>query len=292
MSYLRNEMKDEFGIRTLQEKILEIAVYIDQFCRQHGIQYFLMGGSALGAVRHQGFIPWDDDLDIFMKPEDYALFRKLFFEQGDRERFYLQEQFPVQGMVASAKLRLNGSAYIESATKDWNIHQGIFVDIFLLHNASDSKLGRIRQCLAAKYILAKGQSLKKIRYHGIKRVVTGCLRLLPKRAFGKCALKTLYSCNKKQTKNVCHFMGKAFFEEGIYSAEYFRKPCRCAFENVELNVPSNTHEYLQGRFGDYMKLPPRESIKMAQHAWKWDTEKDFSKYVNPNRDFSDEKYLV
>ena len=72
--YLRNSESDTFGIQKLQDKILEIMVYVDEFCRRNEIVYYLMGGSALGAIRHGGFIPWDDDLDIFMDYENYHKF--------------------------------------------------------------------------------------------------------------------------------------------------------------------------------------------------------------------------
>ena len=66
---MRGGLDDSWGFLELQDKILEIAVYVDRFCEEHGVDYCLMGGSALGAKRHGGFIPWDDDLDIFMTPD-------------------------------------------------------------------------------------------------------------------------------------------------------------------------------------------------------------------------------
>ena len=133
MEYMRDNLEDKYVILVLQNKILEIAVYIEQFCTQHDIDYCLMGGSALGAKRHGGFIPWDDDLDIFMTPDNYEKFREKFAEFGDHEKFYLQEYGRTKkGHVTVPKLRMNGTTYIEDLTKDWDIHQGIFVDIFIL----------------------------------------------------------------------------------------------------------------------------------------------------------------
>ena len=88
-------------------------VYIDEVCREHNINYCLLGGSALGAVRHGGFIPWDDDLDIFMSLDDYEKFRDVFQKQGDKERFYLQERVETDGMIHMAKLRANNTAILK-----------------------------------------------------------------------------------------------------------------------------------------------------------------------------------
>ena len=71
-------MEKQCSIRDVQNKILEIMKYIDALCRKNGITYFIMGGTALGAVRHGGFIPWDDDLDIFMTPANYVKFKECF----------------------------------------------------------------------------------------------------------------------------------------------------------------------------------------------------------------------
>ena len=73
-------------VRDVQNKILEIMKYIDSLCRENGIVYYIMGGTALGAIRHGGFIPWDDDLDIFMTPSEYEKFKKVF-ENENSEQF-------------------------------------------------------------------------------------------------------------------------------------------------------------------------------------------------------------
>lgn len=91
MKYMRNDLNDNYGIIDLQEKLLEIMVDIDLFCNRYDIDYCLMAGSALGAERHKGFIPWDDDIDIYMTEKDFNKFRCKFEKYGDKEKYYLQE---------------------------------------------------------------------------------------------------------------------------------------------------------------------------------------------------------
>ena len=125
-------------VRDVQGKILEVMKYIDKLCREHGIVYFIMGGTALGAVRHGGFIPWDDDLDIFMTPDQYAAFKKVF-EGQKSEQFVLQEWRTTPDYLEYAKVRMNGTTFIEEAFRDRkDMHQGIYVDIMILHKVPEA----------------------------------------------------------------------------------------------------------------------------------------------------------
>lgn len=291
---MRDGLKDDYGILLLQDKILEIAVYIDKFCAEHDIDYCLMGGSALGAKRHGGFIPWDDDLDIFMTPDNYEKFREKFSEFGNHEKFYLQEYGKTKrGYVSVPKLRMNGTTYVEELTKDWKIHQGVFVDIFILHNCPNNKLKRRWQYFWAKCVVVKGMSMRHYnRQKGFRKFLLTIAKILPKKIMVDFALKQVYSFRNTKSDYYCNFLGKALYKNGTYKKDWFKKTESIPFEKISLLVPNGLHDFLTERFGDYMVLPDADRIKWEQHAMIWDTEKDFSDYFNKERSFSDEKYLV
>lgn len=292
--YMREAQADDYGILELQEKILEIAVYIDQICRDNQIEYCLMGGSALGAVRHGGFIPWDDDMDIFMTPENYARFREVFKASANLDKYYLQEWGAEADMVKSAKVRMNGTAYIESVFQKWDMHHGVFVDIFILHNCPSGKIKQLYQCIWAKYIVMKGLAVRDYnRRGGVVSLVLSILRCFPDRMLVSSGLKHVYRYNWKDTVLCCHFLGKAVFRKGIYKKRWFENCPYVQFENVMLKVPSDIDAYLSCRFGDYMKLPSKEGIQWGQHAQYWNTQKDYTEVLpHCTAEHKDERKLL
>lgn len=274
--YMRDGLDPKYGFLELQDKILEIAVYIDKLCREYDINYCLMGGSALGAKRHGGFIPWDDDLDVFMTPDNYEKFRKVFNENGDKEKYYLQEWGLTDGMVTISKIRLNNTSYIEESLKKWDIHHGIYVDIFILHTCPDNKLQQIHQCLWAKYVIMKGLAIRGYnRRGGFLGFALKVMSRMPDRLWVKHGLKQVYKYRNKKTNYFCNFMGKAVFKNAIYKREYFENPEYVPFEKAELKAPEKLHEFLSERFGDYMKPPSPEKIKWEQHAESWNFDKQY-----------------
>lgn len=284
---MRPEVKDDYGIKTLQNVILNIAQYIDEFCKENGIDYCLMGGSALGAKRHKGFIPWDDDLDVFMTPTNYEKFRECFNQKGDKERFYIQELGASKGKVITAKLRLNNSYYEEEIIKDWHIHHGVYVDIFILHTAPDNMISRYWQYFWAKYLIVKGLANKEYkRRGGAMYVFMKIIKFfLPKRFLLDFGLNQIYRYRDARTKYFCNYLGKALMRNGTYKHEHFEKVKRVPFETIEMNVAYGLENFLTERFGDYMKVPSPERIKYEQHATTWN--------LKPicYTDLSDEKYL-
>lgn len=284
---MRPGTADPYNLKTLQNVILNIAYYIDTFCQKYGIGYRLMGGSALGAKRHGGFIPWDDDLDIFMTPSEYEKFREEFNKHGDKEKFVIQELGASNGMVTMAKLRLNNSYFEEELLKGWKIHHGVYVDIFILHNCPDNRLAQYWQFFWAKYLIVKGMANKSYnRRNGLAGFVVKVAKILPKRFMLNFGLRQIYRWRDIETEYYCNFIGKALFKGGKYIHGDFSKTKRLPFETVELNVAAGLENFLSVRFGDYMKIPSPERIKYEQHASTWNLD---------NHDYSDrseEKYLI
>lgn len=284
---IRQDTSDDWGIKELQNVILNIAYDIDQFCQKHNITYRLMGGSALGAKRHGGFIPWDDDLDVFMTPDEYEQFREAFNKYGDKEKYYLQELGASKGKVITAKVRLNNSYFEEEIIKDWHVHQGIYVDIFILHICPNNMLLRRWQYMWAKYVIVKGLANKEYkRRGGAVYFMLKCMKILPKRFLLNFGLNQVYAFRHQKTDFYCNYLGKALMKNGTYKYEHFSTVKRVPFETIEMNVAGGLEQFLTDRFGDYMKAPSMERIKYEQHASKWALGEQYQ-----YEDKSDEKYF-
>jgi len=276
---MRLDLPDEYGFLPLQNKILEIMVDVDKVCRENDIDYCIMGGTALGAKRHGGFIPWDDDLDIYMTPNNYKRFLACF-SQLKEDKYVIQEHGKVDEMIQISKVRMNGTTYIEPLYRDKEMHHGIFIDIFILHNCPNNILQQKAQYFWSKYIdvlsLAhRGYSRRK----GAAGLLIKFFKMLPKNFLRKFAMRRVYKYDDKQTGYYCNFFGKARFKQGKYKREIFGTSTDVDFETIKLMAPEQLHEFLKQRFGDYMKMPSPERIKWEQHVEVWDVDKDFREYV-------------
>ncbi len=269
------------SVRDVQNKILEIMKYIDQLCRDNGIEYYIMGGTALGAVRHGGFIPWDDDLDIFMTPEEYSKF-KTVFETEKNEQFVLQEWKTTPDYLEYAKIRMNGTTFIEEHFKDrTDMHHGIYVDIMILHKVPENKLIQKLVYYESKYVTlyALSQRNWKPKTKG-QALVLGLLKFLPNRWLANRCYKRIYKYDRLADHyRYCYWITPAKFKNGLFDKSFFERPVDILFEDIYLLGSEKIREYLEYRYGDYMKLPSKEAQQAAVHAYVFDTKRDYKEYM-------------
>ena len=275
-------MEETDNVRQVQVKILDIMKYIDKLCRKHGIVYYIMGGTALGAVRHGGFIPWDDDLDIFMTPGEYKKFKKVFEEQKN-SLFVIQEWKTIPEYLEYAKVRMNGTTFIEKAFANRkDIHQGIYVDIMILHKVPDKRFVQKKVYYESKFVTLYALSQRNwIPKSGFQVFALKLLKCLPTKLIAKKCYEQIYKYDDlKSGFKYCYWITPAKFRNGLFDQSFFSDPVDIPFEDTKLLGSEQIEEYLKYRYGDYMKLPSKEEQKAAVHAMIWDVNRDYKEYID------------
>lgn len=245
-------------LRELQLLEIDCVKEVQRICEECGIRWMLGYGSVLGAVRHKGFIPWDDDMDILMFEEDYKKFEEACKKKLDKERFFLQTyKTDVNYPYVSAKIRLNNTCSMPKEYKDIAMHWGICIDIFTIRYAPSRKRDRKRMELIWKI----NEMVMRSSLTDIKSVANPLKRFIkkieqwyrtPKRIGSMIHMMEMLS--KKTDKKEVWIDGEIRY----FPAEIFEETLLLDFEGDKFPCPAKTHECLKISYGDYMKLPPEE----------------------------------
>lgn len=268
------------SIQAVQNKILMVMKFIDKICRENNITYFIMGGTALGAIRHGGFIPWDDDLDIFMTPSEYEKFVNAFKILNSKD-FVIQEWRTVDSHLEYAKVRMNGTTLIEhNFVERRDMHHGIYVDIMMLHKVPNNNWIQKTVYFQSKFVTLLGLSERNWKpKNKVQWLTLKLLKILPKKTIAKWCYNSIYKYdNMLSNFKWCYWITPANFDKGLFDIEFFQSPVDIPFEDTKLLGSSRIKDYLSARYGDYMKLPPKEVQEAAIHAEIVDTEHDYLEY--------------
>lgn len=258
-------MEDDLAF--VKKTEINILKYLNDVCEENGINYFLYYGSLLGAVRHKGMIPWDDDIDIALLRDDYEKLinvlmnnnsesiYKVFTNENNDEYYY-----PFAKVIDS-------TSYIVEHTELLPIENyGVFVDIFVLDRIPNSKF-------LSKIIFKKREIIKKILWYSVTVEFTEknfiilflkkCLRAISK-IFNRSRLIQKYDgCYKKynhDNKNSRLISNWCItkYEKHVVNANWFTDMINCSFDGINAKIPSKYDDILRVLYGDYLKLPPKE----------------------------------
>ena len=259
-----------------QSGLLVILEEFDRICKALQIPYVLFAGTLLGAVRHEGFIPWDDDLDVLMLRSDYQRFLQEAEQLLDQERFFLQKEFSPHWPMFFSKLRLNNTTCLEKYhPRDPQIHQGVYIDIFPCDNAAATSLGRRLQFLASKVVIAK--ALDKRGYDTPskgKRIFMALCRCLPGAPFLR-----IVKTGSPNGKYVHGFPGGAHgYRKSVFERNWLSEAVPGVFEGKQFPIPVGYDALLKDMYGDYMRLPPESERMVKQHALVVDLEHSWETY--------------
>lgn len=261
-----------------QAALSDLLREFDRVCRVLDIPYILFAGTLLGAVRHQGFIPWDDDVDVLMLRADYHRFLAEAPSVLDADAFYLQKEFSQHWPMFFSKLRLNGTTCLEKYhPKDKQTHQGIYLDIFPCDDACGTALGRRLQFIASKVVIAKSLDQRGYDTHSWgKKCFMALCRLLPRRPFVWMAQR-----GKKNGDAVHSFFAAARnYEKNVIPRRFLTERCEVTFEGGAYPAPADYDACLRGLYGDYRQLPPPQERVCKQHALLVDTEHSYEDYAD------------
>lgn len=260
-------MRQIFG-EELKKIQLEILDAVAAFCEKHGISYWLDGGTLLGAIRHKGYIPWDDDIDVGMLRPDYDKFMRLFNQENDKYKFYSIENNP-DFYYASGKV-LDTDTILYEPDKD-GMKLSINIDIGVYDNAPDSdkevlkmynKRERLRWLhnLRTSKAVPRGNILRRICVRGVRMG----MRVFPENYF----VRKMAGASKKYSGYDMGRVGNfTLYTRMVCGKHVFREFINGEFEGKSYRIPIGYDEWLRAFYGEYMELPP-EGERVSHHSFE------------------------
>ena len=268
-------------LRNYQLAILDMAKDLANFFDKYGIGYSLSGGSILGAIRHEGFIPWDDDIDLNMPRNDYEMMLD-YFDKELGDTYYLQtpDKNPELGLMV-IQVRKKGT--IARRKYDWQAEEcGISLDIYIMENVYENiflrwiqkQVSMLMAFIVSTVRYQKNKNLpveiqelehRDINYKMLKNVLGTLLKIIPLAKWVLWSSRIFSICNNNKSSLVAIPSGRKHFAGEIYKRKDMCVYEKTNFEDTKFNIPVWAKGYLSEFYGDYMQIPPLE--KREQHSF-------------------------
>lgn len=250
-------------LRQVQMVELEMLIEVSRICKKCGIHYCISAGTMLGAIRHGGFIPWDDDADVAMLRSEYEKFRVACETELDQDRFYFQDYRNTKGYRwGYGKLRRKGTEFIRLNQEYMPYEQGIFIDIMPYDYVPENRVCRYIHCFESflfrkTFWSAVGRNSKE----PVKRMVYSLLYRIPEEKLYGWYTKFIERSNRKKSRYIRILTFPVPGKQMGYRTEWFLKIGKVMFEGESLAGMKEYDAYLSYKYGNYMELPPEGSRK-------------------------------
>ena len=254
----------------LQEKLLDILKWFSSFCEENNLRYYLLGGTMLGAMRHEGFIPWDDDIDVGMPRADYERMAQILSENpSEQYAFETPNTEETDYYYPFSKIYDTSTTLIENTKHQ--IKRGIYIDVFPLdgigNTEEEAKINYKKVKKIYQLLMTRVGKVRKGRGF-VKNAAVVLMQAIPKFILNdKKILKQLDAACAERSFDDCEYIGNLvgnWWEKEIIPKEIMGEPTDCTFEGLTVKGPANADKYLTYIYGDWRKLPPEEK-RISHH---------------------------
>lgn len=282
--FFQKEIRAGYEVSEKMKKVwaveLNLLEYFENICREHNLRYFVDYGTLLGAVRHQGFIPWDDDIDVVMFRDDYERLQAIAQDTVDFPYFF-QNSYTDIMIWAFSKLRDSRTTAIEFPDISPEFHQGIFIDIFPLDDVPDGKavkpvIGQMQREIWMSIVDAKG--LMELLDRGYRSAMDAQVLISLANMPARERMKLFEEFNASQFGKSTMVNCITDYFAGIQSVlrEWYADIVYLPFEGIRVPAPAGYDELLRCRYGDYM-VPAQ--IPNAHDGIFLDPDKPYTEYM-------------
>ena len=255
---------DDETLKHLQKVQIKILKYFIEVCEENDLTYFLYAGSLIGAIRHKGFIPWDDDIDVIMFRKDFEKLSEIFEKNIDDKYTFTNVLNEETYFYTWGHLSLKNTVLKEWWADQVNYTPPIFLDIFILDNIPNNKIKRfihkwssftLNQLTIYAYIKYENKSKWK---QFIQRSAYYFLKIIPVSPYSikKKCVETFSKYMDEECDEVCNFPAICFMP--INYKKDFLPAKKAKFEDMDVKIPNNYDKVLTRLYGNYMELPPEE----------------------------------